>query len=387
MRIAYVTPYDPHDRSQWSGSGFGIFDALQRQGLEVIPVGPLKPHFTWLGRQKRRFYHRLFGQSYEVDREAFVGWDYAWQIQRRLAKEPCDVVLSPGATPISRLKCRQPIVCWADATFASLISHYPSYKNLCRETIRSGHRTERLALRRCALALFTSEWAAQSAIADYQLDPAKVQVEPFGANLRSPPAAEEALAAAARRPTNVCSLISIGVEWQRKGMPRAVQLASMLNARRIPTTLTIVGCQPPAGETLPDFVKLAGFINKSTPTGEQTLGQLYSQSHFHVLFSEAECYGVVFAEANAYAVPNIASDVGGIRSAVVDGRGGRCFRLDAPLEEAADYIAAHFQNPPQYQALARAARREYDERLNWQTIGASARRHLERVVQNHEARS
>jgi glycosyltransferase involved in cell wall biosynthesis len=98
------------------------------------------------------------------------------------------------------------------------------------------------------------------------------------------------------------------------------------------------------------------------------------------LFSEAECFGVVFAEANAYAVTNIASDVGGIRSAIVDGRGGRCFSPSAPLDEIAEYVKAQILEPGQYQQLAYAARREYDERLNWQVAGATVRRYLEALV-------
>jgi hypothetical protein len=52
---------------------------------------------AWLGRQKGRFYYRLMGQSYEFDREALAAWDYALQIKRRLAREPFEIVFSPGA--------------------------------------------------------------------------------------------------------------------------------------------------------------------------------------------------------------------------------------------------------------------------------------------------
>jgi hypothetical protein len=116
-------------------------------------------------------------------------------------------------------------VCWADATFASLINHYSIYRRLCRESVRSGHRIERSALQRCALTLFASEWAAQSAIADYGVEASKVKVAPFGAILNDPPSTAAARHSAAQRTMSGCRLISVGVDWERKGMPRAVALA------------------------------------------------------------------------------------------------------------------------------------------------------------------
>jgi hypothetical protein len=96
MRIAYITTYDANDRTQWSGLGHAILHSLRLQGFNVVPLGPMRNRLAWLGRQKGRFYHRLMGQSYEFDREALAAWDYALQIKRRLAREPFDIVFSPG---------------------------------------------------------------------------------------------------------------------------------------------------------------------------------------------------------------------------------------------------------------------------------------------------
>jgi hypothetical protein len=97
MRIAYITTYDPNDRRQWSGSGHAILQSLRLQGFDVVPLGPMRNRLAWVGRQKGRFYYRLLGQSYEFDREALAAWDYALQIKRRLAREPFEIVFSPGA--------------------------------------------------------------------------------------------------------------------------------------------------------------------------------------------------------------------------------------------------------------------------------------------------
>ena len=372
MRLAYVTTYDATDRLQWSGLGSAIMESLRTQGIDVTPIGPLREHFHLLGRVKRRLYGQFLGCTYAFEREALVGWDYAWQVSAKLGRGNYDVVFSPGTIPISRLHCPQPIVIWADATFGAYVSHYGLDRKLCGESMRAGHRSEGIALRNCALAIF--------AIKEYGADPRKVKVVPFGANFLETPVYEKVLRSIDDRGTETCQLITIGVDWIRKGIPRAIELASALNARGLPTRLTIVGCSPPHGLVLPEFVNVAGFIDKRTPEGERTLSRLLEQSHFHVLFTIAECFGVVFAEANAHAVPNIANDIGGIGSAVVNGRGGQRFSPTIAIDLVADYVLKHFRDRGAYVESALRARREYDERLNWQSAGAEVVRCLSKLI-------
>jgi hypothetical protein len=145
MRLAYVTTYDPNDRHNWSGSGFSIMRALVDQEISVDALGPLRTDYKIVGRIKGAFYSRLFRSSYEYEREGLPTRGYARQVNKKLVAQNYDIVLSPGSIPVSRLQCRQPIVIWADATFASYIEHYGLARALSRETIRAGHVTERLA--------------------------------------------------------------------------------------------------------------------------------------------------------------------------------------------------------------------------------------------------
>jgi glycosyltransferase involved in cell wall biosynthesis len=376
LRIAYVTTYDANDRINWSGLGHAIMQSLRGSGLEVLPVGPLKTHFKFLG-VKRRLYRRVLGRTYDFDREALPAYGYARQIRAKLRDEKCDVVFSPGVIPISRLSCRQPIVIWADATFASYVRHYGFDRDYCAESIRAGHRTEKQAFDRSSLLIFASDWAAESAIVDYGVSPSKVKVVPFGANFNNPPNREAALQSVESRAADCCRLITIGVDWFRKGVPRSIELASLLNSRGLRTILTVVGCPVPPGITVPDFVNAVGFVDKRIRDGEKRISDLLAGSHFHVLFSRAEAFGVVFAEANAHAVPNIASDVGGIGSAVVNGHGGQRFSMTTPIGEIADYVEALMRDRNRYIELAVKARQQYEDRLNWLVAGAAVKRHLE----------
>jgi glycosyltransferase involved in cell wall biosynthesis len=380
MRVGYVTTYDPNDRSHWSGLGNAIMHAIVASGAAVEALGPLETILQPIGRIKSTFYKRALHQDYQYERCQVPCFGYARQLKRKLTRGQYDVLLSPGSIPVSRLKCSQPIVIWADATFASYISHYGLAKRLCRESIRAGHATERAAFERAAILIFASRWAANSAIADYKVEPTKIAVVPFGANLNKPPHPEVVRHDIEARSADQCELISIGLDWVRKGMPRAIELAEALNNRGLATRLTIIGCEPPSGVSIPPFVNLQGFIDKRTTDGEKRIGAHLLKSHFHVLFSTAEAFGVAFAEANAYGVPNIASNMGGIESAVVNGWGGQRFNLDTRIELIASYIESHIRDRLAYKQLAFRARQEFEQRLNWSVCGAEVVRKLAALV-------
>ena len=133
------------------------------------------------------------------------------------------------------------------STWHQLVDFYPDYARttLARETVEDGYELDRLALHNCARVLFSSRWAAGSAIGDYDVDPAKVAAHPFGANLASVPERSELGQHIRRRGTGPCRLLFIGVEWVRKGGDIAVAIAQQLNDWGVAVELQIVGCDPP----------------------------------------------------------------------------------------------------------------------------------------------
>ena len=169
------------------------------------------------------------------------------------------------------------------------------------------------------------------------------------------------------RSFNKIKLLFIGVDWQRKGGANAVSVANMLNERGIKTELHLVGCDPKID--LPDFVVLHGFISKQSKDGLNKLKRLFLQSHFLIVPSLAEAFGIVFAEASSFGVPSLATNVGGIPSAVRDGINGKLFPLSASPKEYCDFIISTIQSKEKYVALALSSYKEYKERLNWDTSG------------------
>ncbi|MBD2070607.1 glycosyltransferase family 4 protein [Leptolyngbya sp. FACHB-671] len=370
MKVAYVTTYNAQDVHQWSGLGYYIAQSLTGQAISLDYIGPLKDKLIHkVIRKSKRHYHELFGERYLRDPEPLILKDYAHQVSQKLARSQSDLIFSVTSNSIAYLETSKPVAFYADATFAGLNSSYPHYSQLCQETVRDWHRMEQLALHKSSLAIYASDWAAQTAVNHYKADPDKVKVVPFGANLENSWALDEVQSVIKARPSDVCKFLFLGVDWFRKGGDIAFNVVKMLNASGLKAELTVVGCQPVLDEPLPDFVRPLGFISKSTQAGKEEILRLLAESHFLILPTRAECYGLVFCEANALGVPCIATHVGGVPTIIKEDINGRLFDPAAEVSEYCQYITDIFTNYSRYQQLALSAFHEYQTRLNWSVAG------------------
>ena len=367
MKITYVTTYDATDLHAWSGCVVGMLKALQLSGFETEVVDNLDDKCLLWFKIKRVLYNRLLSKNYRLDREPIILKHYAKQVEKALQQTSGDVIFSPGTVPIAYLKTEKPIVYWTDATFAAMHNFYPDFTNLCAKSIRDGNQMEQRALSNCRLAIYTSEWARKTAIEYYDVDPKKVKVVPFGTNVNSNRSKEDIETIVENKKFDICRLLFVGVDWYRKGGDLALEVAKELNKRGLKTELTVVGCRPL--EDPPEFVKLIPFLSKKTQEGREAMDKLMTDSHFFVLPSCAETYGSVFGEASSFGLPSLSRRVGGITTAIQDGKNGQTFDLDAGTEKYCDYIQEILADHKAYKELALSSFNEYTNRMNWPAVG------------------
>jgi len=376
MKTAYVSTHDASNILAWSGLVHHIAKALELQGFRLEYVDALEEKYGWLTWKKIRVYRYLarVGLRPHVhlqDREPSLLRSYAVQVSERLSSTSVDLVFSPETPPICKVECKQPIAFWTDATFAGMVGFYPRFRNLSSESIRHGNAMEQEALSRCRLAIYSSKWAARSAVENYNVAPGKIHVVPFGANIPCDRSFDDIKTIVGARAMDRCNLLFIGVEWQRKGGDVAVQIAEALNEQGLPTELAVVGCDPPG--RVPDCVTAYGFVSKASPQGIETIGRLLAESHFLILPSRAECLAVVIAEAGSFGLPSVASDTGGIPTALRDGANGRTFSTDGDMLEYCSFISHMMSHPAEYRELALSSFNEYRTRLNWRVAGERVR--------------
>ncbi len=371
MKILFVTTYDASDIKNWSGIPYYIGKTFLDAGIQVEFIGNFEslPPKYFKFRLRSLIYNRLFKGKlgkytsfYEPENLKFI----ASQVKERIKKIEGGIVFSPGTIPIAYLKTDKPIMFWTDATFAVMENYYEDFKGLSKRTIKNCNSYEKNALRRSNLAIYSSEWAANSSMKDYGADPAKVKVLPFGANIDIKRTISDIVENNNKKSTSICKLLFVGQDWKRKGAEAAVNVAIYLNQKYIKTELTIVGCTPPENSILPDFIHVLGFIDKSNKEGEELFNRLYCQNHFFILPTIAECTPIVFSEANSFGLPVITTSTGGISSIIKNEVNGRMFGNEIDISVCAEYIAAIFNDYDRYKKYSLSSFNEYLNRLNWQ---------------------
>lgn len=381
INIAYLSQYDATDVRSWSGTGRAMAQCLGEAGFRLNLIGPLKNqmHPVNVGRYLTHRY--LFRQEDHPQRDPGFLRHFARQAEQKLAAINADLIFAPGGLPLAYLRTSLPVVMWTDCTFSSLLDYYPKFSNLSARSVRNGHDAERRALNRCNRIVFASRWAADSAIKDYGVSPDKIRIVPFGSNMPGAQQTDLERLIAQRLATidKKIRLSLVGVDWYRKGVDLAAHAVSILVDSGINAELIVVGCMPPDG-LAPSHVRTAGFIDKARPEGVTELARLLEASHFFVLPSRAECYGIALCEAASYGLPSLTSKTGGIDLIVVNGITGQTFNPKAPAEAWADYIAALVRDPSRYAALCRSAYDDYQRRLNWTASGKLVRQLIEELL-------
>jgi glycosyltransferase involved in cell wall biosynthesis len=361
--IAFVTAKNPLDLRSWSGIPYFMARALQKHCGEVHWLGPVgRSAVENAERAFNKTSRWLFGKGYDCSHSTLAAKRYARIFKQKLSDWPADLIFAPvAATEIALLDASTPIVYTSDATVASIKDYYGPYSNLFGFSIREAHSIERLAIRKSSLLIYPSAFAAESAIRDYGADESKVQVIPFGANIEEDPAPERVLAP---KKLHKCQLLLVGVDWARKGCQIAVETLDSLRSLGIPAQLTICGCSPPA--TLrTSGLHVIPFLDKKDPAQRKKLAELYLTSHFFLLPTRVDLSPIVLCEANAFGVPVLTTDVGGIADIVSDGENGFMLPISARGPEYAKLISGIWRDPVRYSELCHSSRRAYDERLNW----------------------
>lgn len=376
--ISYVTTYDALNVHNWSGLGYYIAKSLEQQKYELDYIGNLKLKTNIKERLKSKVYKIILNKTFSLDREPDIIDQYAKQILAKMRPDS-DLVFSPGTIPISLLETNKPKVFYTDATFAGMLDFYDNFSNYCKETIRHGCYIEQKALDSAKMAIYSSDWAAQTAIDNYDVNPDKIKVVPFGANIEGSKTYNEIQTIVSARPVSECHLLLLGVEWKRKGGNMAVEVAKKLNDMGIKTVLHIAGIKNIPLSPIPPFIVNHGFISKANNEGKERLNSLLSKCHFLILPVKAEAYGLVFCESNSFGVPCISNNVGGVSTIIKNGINGMLFSVNDSAEAYATYIQSVFTNQKAYNELAYSSFNEYSQRLNWDVAGKALARLLEMV--------
>jgi glycosyltransferase involved in cell wall biosynthesis len=376
--IAFLTSEPAHDKHSHSGSLYYMGRALEKHCGEVTY---LEHVMSWerrcLGRIMRETAKRHFKWQIAYKRLLFVAKKDAKIAAQRLAGRRFDVIVAPDCVPeVAFLQTDIPILLPLDVTFRLQRDYHPDYSHLLAFSARQGEIIEQAAFQNASKMLFSSPWAACSAIEDYGIEPQKVHAIFWGANLDHIPSREQVLA---KKLSEQCRLLFIGIGWERKGGDIAYETLLKLHEMGIQAELTVCGSTPPPGVTH-ERVTVIPYLDKNDERQACEIEKLYAMSDFLILPTRADCVPNVIGEANAFAVPVITTDTGGVADAVRDGENGYVLPFEARGEAYAQVIAKLYRDEQHYRRLAQSSRAIFETYLNWDAWGMSVKNILDEML-------
>lgn len=374
LKLAVVASGDPSNGRMFSGTASHITAQLERDhpGRVHQIRSPRPPWFDAF----RKAATKLTAGRYD----AYWSHSFLKSHTRRIAREldsiQPDAVVCIAATPFAAglnpyFRC----VHVSDATFELMSKYYPQFVCLSERVRRQAEKLETIAIARSAHSTFSSRWAARSALDHYGAAPEKVSVIPWGCNMDFIP--DQAKNAS----DDVCRLLFIAVDWDRKGGDVAFEVSQELETRSPGGyQLEVVGVSPPKGVAVPQNVNLHGFLRKNIPHERHKLIQLFSSSSALLLPSRQDCTPMVIAEGNAYGLPSIGRDTGGVTGVIRDGENGLVLPGNAGSLAFVDAVLSLWNDRERYLSMCRKSRLAYDERLNWDAWSSAMGPIIEKVA-------
>lgn len=370
MNIVLVNHKDPADLNAFSGASYFMNQAIRETFEEVVEYDMFEADNLLRDVQK---------DGLELVMRPMM--DGLVSFLKEKAGRHRFVICQGGTSCAPLYNHTIPLVIWHDSTWHTFLGAYLNEIRFgqFRTELNELYRWDKGALERAALVVFSSHYIAEACIRDYGIPGSKVRVIPFGANIANPPFLSlPRQIIDQRKASRIIELTFFGLEWKRKGLMDAFLLTTSLNNMGIAAKLNVIGGHPTTPEFLNSpFVRIHGVLRKSDKNEQALLDAILRRTHFLVHPAISEPFGIALCEANAYGIPILGTDVGGLRTIVVEGKNGYLFQRDQMVAKATVLLGHIFDDfERRYVPLAHASFAEYTQRLNWKSAAGQLKRYL-----------
>ncbi len=370
-RLIYVSPHDPENVLNWSGTLYFLYRSLQRNNPD-LKIQSMNLGLT--GRLAQIVAKVLwkFGVRGDLSSTTFFAVLKGFELTlRTMLIRDAVIVAVAASNDIAYLKTKKKIIYISDGTFDAVVKMYSrsaamisDFKKAFPNWIkRQCEQNQSRALAKARYSIFSSQWAVDSAALHYGVPRDRLFYLPFGPNI-----SEELIEANSLpksiSPAGEVRFLFVSADWKRKNGDVVVEICRQLIKSGVRARLVTVGATAESAKRL-DFVEDLGFLKKSKPEELARLCNAYGESHFMLLPSLVDYSPIVFTEAQAFGVPPVSTDVGGISSMIDHRENGLLLPTDAGPEKFVEAILPYVSDPPSYQRLSRQCRDWYLQRANW----------------------
>src|SRR5688572_15545818 len=168
LKVLYLSAEDPNDKKSWSGIHYNILAQL-RQYYDVKVAGPLSISRLVRFRTKLLYYYSRFilRKRYDALHSAIIGKHHARQVKNKISGDIQLIFSTASSRELAYLETKIPIIHLSDATFDLVHNYYEGFSNLSAFSWKHAEATEKKAISKAAIRIYSSAWAAASAINHY----------------------------------------------------------------------------------------------------------------------------------------------------------------------------------------------------------------------------
>ena len=360
--ILLVTVENPYDPKSWSGTPYNILKCLEAKFDKVSVLSSPVPKRGLLDSLLRIIFGR---NKYPLWITKYALKAYAKAFDTIIKKAQPDLVLCISSQHLIFASDHNlPIFMISDAPWIAYKEAYKDYEAIPLLSQQYA-KYEADVANRVHGVIFPTPWACEEALSRFGINPNKIHKLPFGANRCCSDIDEAVLSNIRSKKLDKINLLFIGKDWERKGGPLALSIVSKINEIGLRANLHVIGSNPNVDYHNNNYINVYGYLSPDIPDDCHVLRNAFLQADFFLVPSFAECFGLVFAEAQSYGLPCISLESQGIPGVVDNGQTGFLFPPYSSAESIAEKIVQLVRDKEAYQNMATMARMKYSKELNW----------------------
>lgn len=367
VKVVGFTLGDPMSPSSRSGVNYQIFSRLRKK-CDLIGVYDLDLRAVqkcYSAMRNISFDRRTWGNLIHQNPWAFsIRTNMADKILRKLDGK-YDIIYQDGAMFMPGLKCKYPFVSYHDCNAilsanGGMYAHGAHYKG---DDLKRTIEQERLVYESASIIFSMSEWLKTSLIKDFEIPGQKIITIYAGTNIQ---------------PVNFekgydgRTILFVGKNFERKGGPTLLKAFKIVKKKLPDARLVIIG---PELNIKEDGVLSLGLISNS-----EILSKYYREASLFVMPSRFEPFGIAFAEAFAFKLPCIGTDLCAMPEIIEDGRGGYVIPPDEP-NVLAQRIIDILTNQKTSEEMGQFGFRKVNEQFNWDIVIEKMLNNISRLVE------
>lgn len=378
LRIAFLTSTDPDDRKSWSGIHNRMYISLKNEFEVVEKIGPVNNIVLKSLGICNKILLKLINKGYNHNNSILRSIILSFFLNHKLKKQKYDIIFAPAAsTEVAFLKVKTPLVYLSDSSFGQLCGYYDVFSNLINISIKESNYIEQRAINKATKFVYPSKWAANFVTENYRVSKKDITIIPFGANID-----DDQIHYIEKHYTKnqEFKILFLGVNWERKGGPTVLETFYLLVSKGYNVHLTICGCSPSISHPK---ITIIPFLDKNIKADFDRFKNILIETHLLFLPTKADCSPIVLCEANAFGIPVVTNDTGGVGEIISNDLNGYTLKLDSTILDYFNCISGIIDNEMKYKELSKNSRTKYVSELNWTNWAKEIKIIFEQIEKNY----